>query len=46
MPPIQWTTAMSVGLQELDDDHKVLIDVINRLETNTEAVRASMMPSS
>ena len=37
MPPIQWTTAMSVGLQELDDDHKVLIDVINRLETNTEA---------
>ena len=37
MPPIQWTPAMSVGLQELDDDHKVLIDVINRLETSTEA---------
>ena len=49
MPPIQWTTAMSVGMQELDDDHKVLIDVINRLETNAgegaqpDVARSSLM---
>jgi len=49
MPPIQWTPAMSVGMQELDDDHKVLIDVINRLETNAaegaqpEVARSSLM---
>ena len=36
MSPIQWTPAMSVGLRELDDDHKLLIDVINRLEASTE----------
>jgi hemerythrin len=31
MPLMQWTQAMSVGLAELDDDHKVLIKVINDL---------------
>jgi hemerythrin-like metal-binding protein len=32
MTQFRWTEAMSVGVLELDDDHKVLIDVINRLE--------------
>ena len=27
---MQWTPAMSVGLVELDQDHKRLIDIINR----------------
>jgi hemerythrin-like metal-binding protein len=34
MPLMQWTEAMSVGLDELDDDHKVLIKVINDLHAN------------
>ena len=34
MPLMQWTQAMSVGLEELDDDHKVLIRVINDLAAN------------
>ncbi|MDH3596538.1 MAG: bacteriohemerythrin [Rhodospirillales bacterium] len=34
MPLMQWTEAMSVGLEELDDDHKVLIKVINDLAAN------------
>ena len=31
---MRWTTAMSVGVPELDDDHKGLIHVINQLEEN------------
>lgn len=31
MTPMRWTEAMSVGLPELDDDHKGLVDLINRL---------------
>ena len=34
MPLMQWTPAMSVGLEELDNDHKVLIKVINDLNVN------------
>lgn len=37
MPLIQWTTTMSVGLDELDEDHKLLISVINQLDRNTDA---------
>lgn len=33
---MQWTPAMSVGVPELDDDHKVLIRVINQLAENAE----------
>ena len=29
--PIEWNTDMSVGMVELDDDHKGLIAIINRL---------------
>lgn len=36
MAYMQWTEAMSVGLPELDDDHRVLIAVINRLAADTE----------
>jgi hemerythrin-like metal-binding protein len=36
MPQFRWTEAMSVGVPELDDDHKVLIDVINQLEAGLE----------
>lgn len=31
MPYFSWTSDMSVGLVRLDDDHKVLISIINRL---------------
>ena len=34
MPLMQWTPAMSVGVEELDNDHKVLIKVINDLDAN------------
>jgi hemerythrin len=33
---MQWTQDMSVGLTELDDDHKVLIKVINDLAANAD----------
>ena len=32
MAPIAWTEAMSVGVPELDEDHKGLIRVINQLQ--------------
>lgn len=35
MAYMQWTEAMSVGLPELDDDHRILIAVINRLAADT-----------
>lgn len=34
MPLMQWTPAMSVGVEQLDNDHKVLIKVINDLDAN------------
>ena len=34
MAPMRWRTRLSVGLSELDADHRVLIDVINRLDAN------------
>ncbi len=37
MPLMQWTPAMSVGMDELDNDHKVLIKVINELAANAES---------
>ena len=35
--PIRWTTAMSVGVPELDEDHKGLIEVINLLKQHSGA---------
>ena len=34
MTLMQWTPAMSVGLEPLDQDHRRLIDIINRLAEN------------
>lgn len=31
MEPIQWSTWMSVGVEELDDDHRVLVGIVNKL---------------
>jgi len=28
---VEWTEALSVGVPDLDDDHKTLIDIINRV---------------
>lgn len=48
MALMQWTEAMSVGLDELDADHKELIKIINQLAENTgaterrEAIRQSL----
>lgn len=47
--PIVWTEAMSVGVPELDEDHKSLIAIINRLRAgatgggDAEAVRQSLV---
>jgi len=42
MASIKWTRKMSVGVPELDDDHKGLLAVINELEalatSNADAV--------
>lgn len=49
MTVMEWTPKMSVGLAELDDDHKQLIRIINQLgadyakEDRREAVRQSLM---
>lgn len=37
MPYYRWTEAMSVGIPLLDDDHKALIRLINRLRTDFAA---------
>jgi hemerythrin-like metal-binding protein len=37
MRAIEWEAEMSVGLAQLDDDHKGLIAIINRLEAVREA---------
>ncbi len=34
MASMEWTPEMSVGLAELDDDHKMLVRVINQLANN------------
>jgi hemerythrin-like metal-binding protein len=34
MPLMQWSEEMSVGIDELDEDHKQLIAIINRLAEN------------
>jgi len=34
MPLLEWTEDMSVGVPELDVDHKGLIVVVNRLEAS------------
>jgi hemerythrin-like metal-binding protein len=34
MPLIEWTDDMSVGLTELDNDHKLIIEAINQLDAN------------
>ncbi|MCG5243398.1 bacteriohemerythrin [Azospirillum doebereinerae] len=33
MEPIQWSRWMSVGNDDLDEDHRVLIEIVNRLCT-------------
>ena len=37
MAYMQWKSEMSVGLDELDEDHRFLIRVINRLAENAES---------
>ncbi len=36
MAPIEWRADFSVGVEALDDDHKILIDLINRLRDGAE----------
>ena len=37
MSLMAWTAAMSVGVPELDEDHRVLIGIINQLAENADA---------
>ncbi len=37
MDLIQWTDKLSVGVESLDNDHKRLIDLINKLAETTQA---------
>lgn len=32
MPLIEWTTALEVGHKVIDDDHRTLVDIINRFD--------------
>ena len=41
MPLMEWTPAMSVGVEQLDRDHQRLIDIINRLAENSETGAAA-----
>lgn len=44
MPLIEWTDDMSVGLTELDDDHKLIIEAINQLDANAnDATRKNVV---
>jgi len=38
---LMWTENLSVGVKDLDDDHKQLIAMINNLHTEIEAVGAT-----
>jgi hemerythrin-like metal-binding protein len=37
MPKLEWSKRLSVGVEELDDDHKGLIRIINTLREGSEA---------
>lgn len=37
MAVLEWTDALSVGFEEIDDDHKRLISIINKLSDATTA---------
>jgi len=49
MPTMTWSEEMSVGIPELDEDHKTLIRVINQLDANAgnkarrDSVRQSLV---
>ena len=38
---VEWTDALSVGIQEIDEQHKILIGLINRLFDETVVNQAS-----
>jgi hemerythrin-like metal-binding protein len=46
MAVIQWTQDMSVGIQSLDDDHKILVGMVNRLDDAINAARGKQTLSS
>lgn len=31
MEPVQWSSWMSVGIERLDEDHRILINIVNKL---------------
>jgi len=43
MPVIEWSEKLSVGIKSIDDQHKVLISLINRLNTAMAQGEASII---
>jgi hemerythrin len=43
MPLMEWTEEMSVRVKVLDDDHKILIDILNDLNDGIEANRTRVV---
>ena len=37
MPPIKWSDSYSVNIEEMDEQHKQLLDIINEFDEAVEA---------
>jgi len=42
--PFQWTSDFSVGVDELDEDHQMLFELLNHLRVTIKAGDASALP--
>ena len=40
---ITWDQSLSVGVSSIDDDHKKLLDIINRVDDRTDKSRAQLV---
>ena len=42
MPLLEWNDTFSVGFEEIDNDHKQLIGIVNRLDDAANCRRGSL----